>query len=297
MEARAYHAEDLEDVRFQFLRTARNPKVSLGGVRQIRKLTYAFSSKDGRGAKGTCTVHRISKDADAIRDFYERLGTGLRYEGEGIPHATGKAILSVLRPVREQLPPERKAALYAEQAGTCQHCKEAFPVGGLECDHTVPLQEGGGNQAGNWQLLCRSCHQTKTGDEAFRGNVHPLQSRFAPAEYKAYVESPKVLPNVYQVHAPPEAKELLMLDCVRCRRNALFESAHPLPVFSPLDAIEECVPGTLGDLTFIDKPVRWQGGGSLLTNLPYQGAGWYSRVQRNGCSTRASAHGSTAPTC
>ena len=37
MEARAYHAEDLEDVRFQFLRTARNPKVSLGGVRQIRR--------------------------------------------------------------------------------------------------------------------------------------------------------------------------------------------------------------------------------------------------------------------
>ena len=67
-----------------------------------------------------------------------------------------------------------------------------------------------------------------------------------------------------------------MLDCVRCRRNALFESAHPLPVFSPLDAIEECT-GTLGDLTYIDKPVRWQGGGSLLTNLPYQGAGWYSR--------------------
>ena len=65
MEARAYHAEDLEQVRFQFLRTARNSKVSLGGVRHIRRLTYAFSSKDG-GAKGTCTVHHISKDADTI---------------------------------------------------------------------------------------------------------------------------------------------------------------------------------------------------------------------------------------
>ena len=79
----------------------------------IRKLTYAFSSKDG-GAKGTCKVHRISKDADAIREFGERLWTGLRYEGEGIPHATGKAILSVLRPVREQLHPDRRAMLYAE---------------------------------------------------------------------------------------------------------------------------------------------------------------------------------------
>ena len=149
--------------------------------------------------------------------------------------------------------------LYAEQGGTCQHCKETFPVQKLEMDHRVPLQEGGGNEETNIGLICRSCHQSKTNDEAFRGNVDPLQSRFAPAEHRAYVGSSKVLPVVYQVHAPAEGKELLMLDCVRCRRNALFESAHPFPVFSPLDAIEECT-GTLGDLTFIDKPVRWQGG-------------------------------------
>ena len=98
-------------------------------------------------------------------------------------------------------------------------------------DHRVPLQEGGGNQEANIDLICRSCHQLKTDDEAFRGNVHPLQSRFAPAEYKAYVESPKVLPDVFQVHVPTGAKELLMLDCVRCRRNALFETVHPFPVF------------------------------------------------------------------
>ena len=101
-------------------------------------------------------------------------------------------------------------------------------------DHRVPLQEGGGNEETNIDLICRSCHQTNTNIEAFRGNVHPLQSRFAPAEYKAYVESPKVLPVVYQAHVPPEAKELLMIDCVRCRRNALFESAHPFPrLFTP----------------------------------------------------------------
>ena len=114
MEARAYHTEDLEEVRYQFLRTSRNPKVSLGGIRYIRQLTFAFSSKDG-GRQGVCTVHRISKDADAIRAFYERLGIGLRYDGENVPHATGKTILSVLRPTREQLPPGRKAVLYAEQ--------------------------------------------------------------------------------------------------------------------------------------------------------------------------------------
>ena len=77
----------------------------------------------------------------------------------------------------------------------------------LEMDHRVPLQEVGWNQEANIDLICRSCHQLKTNDEAFRGIVHPLQSRFAPAEYTAYVQSPKVLPVVFQVHAPPEAKE------------------------------------------------------------------------------------------
>ena len=86
-----------------------------------------------------------------------------------------------------------------------------------------------------------------------------------------------MLPNVFQTHVPPEARELLMLDCVRCRRNALFETTHPFPVFSPLDKIEEFT-GTLGDLTFIVEPVRWQGAGSLLSNLPYQGRGWVPKV-------------------
>ena len=62
-------------------------------------------------------------------------------------------------------------------------------------DHQVPLQENGGNEEANIDLICRSCHQTKTNDEAFRGNVHPLQSRFAPEAYVAYVESPKGAPN------------------------------------------------------------------------------------------------------
>jgi hypothetical protein len=173
MEPRAYHAANLEEARWQFLRAARNPRVSLGGIRYIRQLTYAFSSKDG-GRQGVCTVHRISKDADAIRAFYERLGTGLKYEGEGIPHATGKAILSVLRPTREQLAPERKAVLYAEQGQVCQHCKEPFPAQKLEMDHRVPLQEGGGNQEANIALICRSCHQLKTNDEAFMGERSPI---------------------------------------------------------------------------------------------------------------------------
>jgi hypothetical protein len=110
MEARAYHAHDLEEVRFQFLRSHRNPKVTLGGARDIRKLTYAFSSKDK--CKGICTIHCTSKHADTIREFYERLGTNLKYEGEGIPPATNKAL-------RRHQQFVRRRCVYLEHCGQC----------------------------------------------------------------------------------------------------------------------------------------------------------------------------------
>jgi hypothetical protein len=52
-------------------------------------------------------------------------------------------------------------------------CKEPCSIQKPECDHRVPLQEGGGNQRNSWDLLCRPCHAIKTGDEAFRGKAHP----------------------------------------------------------------------------------------------------------------------------
>ena len=120
-----------------------------------------------------------------------------------------------------------------------------------DCDHVLALDEGGSNSLDNFQLLCRTpCHQEKSNDEQFRASFDTLESRFSPSVYEAYVKSPKVLPLVFQHQHPPEqARELLMLDCIRCRKNVLSECATPLPVFSPLDSIEVCT-GTLGDITF-----------------------------------------------
>ena len=84
-----YHADELEDIRFNFLSSRRNPKVSLaGGPREIKKLTYVFSSLDGK--KGECRVHKISRDADAIKEWYWRLPVDLNYEGENLPFASRK---------------------------------------------------------------------------------------------------------------------------------------------------------------------------------------------------------------
>jgi hypothetical protein len=111
-------------------------------------------------------------------------------------------------------------------------------------------------------------------NEAFRASYDTLESRFAPSVYESYVKSPKVLPLVFQNNQPPHEGHLLMMDCIRCRRNALYECSVHLPVFSPLDSVEHCNQ-SLGDLTFIDAPMS-KTTGSLMKALPFQGPGWYT---------------------
>ena len=116
------------------------------------------------------------------------------------------------------------------QKRKCAICAELISIDACDADHCVPLEEGGSNDDGNWQMLCRSCHQTKSNDEAFRASHDTLENRFAPSVYEAYVKPPKVLPLVFQHNVPPpqiEKGHLLMMDCIRCRRNALYECAVP----------------------------------------------------------------------
>ena len=268
-----YHADELEDIRFKFLSSRRNPKVSLaGGPREIKKLTYVFSSLDGK--KGECRIHRISKDADAIKKWYWRLPLDLNYEGENLPFASRKVLRALLRHPRGQLSRDQREALWTTQQEKCAICAELISIDVCEADHCVPLEEGGSNVDGNMQMLCRSCHQEKSNNEAFRASYDTLESRFAPSVYESYVKSPKVLPLVFQNNQPPHEGTLLMMDCIRCRRNALYECAVHLPVFSPLDSIELCSL-TLGDLTYIDAPLP-KTTGALMKALPFQGPGWYT---------------------
>ena len=177
-----YHADELEDIRFKFLSSRRNPKVSLaGGPREIKKLTYVFSSLDGK--KGECRIHRISRDADAIKEWYWRLPVDLNYEGENLPFASRKVLRALLRHPRGQLSRDQREALLTIQERKCAICAECVSSDVCEADHCVPLEEGGSNDDGNWQMLCRSCHQEKSNTEAFRANYDTLESRFAPSVY------------------------------------------------------------------------------------------------------------------
>ena len=91
-----YHADDLESIRFTFLSSRRNRKVSLaGGPREIKKFTYVFSSLDGK--KGECRIHRISKDAEEIKGWYWRLPVDINDERENLPFANRKVLRALLR--------------------------------------------------------------------------------------------------------------------------------------------------------------------------------------------------------
>jgi hypothetical protein len=198
----------------------------------------------------------------------------LSYGGENLPYASRRALKALLRHPRGQLSHDQRGKLWETQRRKCAICDELVSIDVCEADHKLPLDEGGSNDDGNWQMLCKSCHQEKSNDEAFRANFDTLESRFAPSVYESYVKSPKVLPLVFQ-NKPPDEGELLMLDCIRCRRNALYECSVSIPVFSPLDSIEFCNQ-ELGDLTFIDGPMP-KTTKSLMHALPFQGPGWYKK--------------------
>ena len=48
---------------------------------------------------------------------------------------------------------------------TCAECKEPYPEYHLECDHIIPLSQGGFDIAANCQALCIPCHAAKTKSE------------------------------------------------------------------------------------------------------------------------------------
>jgi 5-methylcytosine-specific restriction protein A len=51
----------------------------------------------------------------------------------------------------------------------CQPCfKKGHITVATECDHLVPVFDGGGEEIENLQAICAECHAIKTADEAAR---------------------------------------------------------------------------------------------------------------------------------
>jgi 5-methylcytosine-specific restriction endonuclease McrA len=57
--------------------------------------------------------------------------------------------------------------IFARAKGCCQDCRRKLMAGERwHRDHIVPLEDGGANAEGNFQILCEACHGKKTGAEA-----------------------------------------------------------------------------------------------------------------------------------
>lgn len=54
--------------------------------------------------------------------------------------------------------------------GRCESCHLAleWEGGGWECDHLVPLRQGGTNNISNLRILCIPCHRIKTAEDRRR---------------------------------------------------------------------------------------------------------------------------------
>lgn len=72
------------------------------------------------------------------------------------------------------IPTWLKRAVYYRDRGRCQHCGKdlsgQFSIpedGALHYDHIIPLEQGGTNDATNFQLLCGKCNLKKSGNLFF----------------------------------------------------------------------------------------------------------------------------------
>ena len=61
----------------------------------------------------------------------------------------------------------RARAAFLDANPLCAACRrDGRTVGAAELDHIVPIEDGGDFwDHGNWQPLCRPCHEAKTGAE------------------------------------------------------------------------------------------------------------------------------------
>ncbi len=100
------------------------------------------------------------------RELREKLGCDLEssYRKEFNAHAWRLKSSTLSSPkVREYLTEKQKQKLFSDSKYMCAVCGCEVEPGlrGLQADHKVPVQRGGGNELSNWQPLCVTCNVGK----------------------------------------------------------------------------------------------------------------------------------------
>ena len=264
--------ESINSVRGWFLQQQRHPRVVLKDELTIRCLVYTCSKIDQ--VSGVCVVHAMPKESSDIMEWLQRLPVSIEYRGEGLPGITNKVLLALLgQKNRRFLTGEEKNILLEQYQYSCSNC--GAQTSELEWDHIVPLSQSmdGEQPMEGFAPLCRACHQNKTCNESRNLDGNVLASKFEKSVYDTYVLSERLPPLVYQAHDVQNLSRCEIADVRRCRKRALEFCAHDIPIFSPLDQIEEVQDCTLGDLNFVTRPAT-----NFIKQLGYSGPGWQHRV-------------------
>ena len=263
-ELRAGHfwTRDLRAARGALLAAGHCPKVAMRSLCEWRSLRL-------RAGEADCVICELPEDAEALQAWMERFG--LKYRGQRLAGATNEVFLHLLRAQREV--PQQREQILASQGGACKLCGAPIALGTCEFDHVVPVSTAFRGQIQEFQALCHECHRLKTSLE--NSHATALESRFSPAACETYVNSPRLPPLVCGLQKWNEDRVCWGVDVVRCRKNGLANARFPLPVFCPLDSVQEAREGHLADLTYVK--LRKDGRVALLARLPYVGEGWYAK--------------------
>ena len=97
----------------------------------------------------------------------------------------------------------------------------------------------------------------------------PLTSHFSPQTWRAFCDAPPLQALAYCAKDIEDTHCGLLLDVRRCRKRALEYCADALPIYSPLDAVEEVTDHHLGDFVYVDAPYT-----TFIRQYGYSGTGW-----------------------
>jgi hypothetical protein len=262
-----FYCDDLRRVRKELLEEHRiSPKVSLKSLAQISQLTCR--SKGGR-----CVIREVSDDVEAIQAWIAALPIEHVYRGQGLASISLEVFSALLK--AERLYPTQcsRDRILESQSHACNLCGSSLADSGAEFDHVQPLKMLFAGSAQTYQALCATCHRTKTELESKQGVS--LESRFSARVYRAYVQSPKLPPLVFEANKSDEGRPFEGIDVCRCRRNAMVNAPFDFALFSPFDSVEKpVVDGILADFSFVEMSTNK----CELDVLPFLGSGWYPKV-------------------
>ncbi len=136
---------------------------------------------DISGSAADVLMERLSDDAGVLKDFApkERLDFIHRTD---IPARTDIITINLKNAAEKD---EIRDRLYGGQGGDCAGCHRHFQKQDFHIDHIIPKNKGGGDYAGNLQLLCGNCNSVK-GDrpmEYLRARIHARREKLQKVSF------------------------------------------------------------------------------------------------------------------